>query len=298
MVRDRGQLLLIGAVLIGLTVIGTVVMLNGMQHADSVSGRSESQTLDDAERAEEMVERDVGRMTDLILAKNPGPGTAADYVERDVGVYHNQTRNLTLDSGAGTVNVTFNDTVTRGERIQQSTTQQFAPGGSRDLATDVDYLRGFEMTVDTFSTSAPGPSNSVVVVAENASGNEWRAAVYVDGSSQAKVRVTTPSGTVAPCDAGTEPITLYLVEGGNESGGCSFTGIREAIGTPESIRLEQSNDAEGTYRVLVDGTPRVSGFPQVSSDDYPVRPGVTIRYRSPELSYNRTILVEDPEAPR
>lgn len=291
MVRDRGQLLLIGAVLIGLTVIGTVVMLNGMQHADSVSGRGESQALDDAERAEEMVERDIGRMTDLILAKDPDPGNAADYVERDVSVYHNQTRNLTLDSGAGTVNVTFNKTATRGERVHQSTTQQFASSGPRVLATDVDYLRSFEMTVDTFSTSAPGPSNSVVVVAENDS-DEWRAAVYVDGSSNGKVMVTTPSGTAAPCDAGTEPITLYLVEGGNESGGCSFTGIREAIGTPESIRLEQSNDAEGTYRVLVDGTP------QVSSDDYPVRPGVTIRYRSPELSYNRTILVEDPEVPR
>jgi len=63
MVRtERGQLLLIGAILIGLTIIGTVVMLNGMQYADAASTQSENRVLDDAERTEEMVERDMGQL--------------------------------------------------------------------------------------------------------------------------------------------------------------------------------------------------------------------------------------------
>ncbi|MCU4799004.1 hypothetical protein OB920_01260 [Halobacteria archaeon HArc-gm2] len=295
MVRtDRGQLLLIGAVLIGLTILGTVVMLNGMQYADATGTQTEYRVLDDAERTEEMVERDVGRLTNQILAKNPDPGNAFTYVESNVTTYHNYTRNMTLDGSSGTVNVTYNDSVTRGHqgyRIQQTTSQPFAPGTPHLVVDDVEYVRSFVLRIDSFS--APGRTNSFDVVARNATtGETWKLEAYeYPPTPAARVTVTTADGSVTHCDTDAAP-ELDLVQGTNESGECSFPGVREDIGTPSSFRFEGDDDVEGTYRALVEGNPRVA------ADDYPVRPGVTVRYRSAELSYNRTILVEDPEAPR
>lgn len=291
--EDRGQLLLIGAVLIGLTIIGTVVLLNGMQYADAAGAQSESRVLDDAERTEEMVERDVGRLTTRIIANDPSSGDAGTYLERNVSTYDNQLRNMTLSGGGPTVHVAYNDTATRGTRFRQ-TGPDLPPGGSGswDMATQVNHTHRFDLNVTGFDNSGIGTG---LFVAFNNGSDEWQFRVFQrGGNTVVQTQYPTDSTWNTHCDRPGPPPELDLVRGDAYYRGpdttCSFPAIAADASTPHSIRMDRSDDVDGEFDVLVDGDHTSDS--RTIAGDYPVVPAVDFTYSSTDLTYNRTVWVE------
>lgn len=299
MVRNRGQLLLIGAVLIGLTIISTVVMLNGMQYADSAGARSQSQVLDDGERTEEMVERDLERL--VVQVQKTDPSNPADALRENISVYDNSTRNMTVSRGGPTVNVTLNGSASRGKRFQYASTSNFKPSSSTgndwDMATDVDHLRRFDVHVDGFN--GVGASSAFVIVVDVDGGGEWRFRMFEESGSPPRdvVIETQPPGSgtwTTRCSDEGPPVELNFLTGEAYYSGpdttCSFPSVGAVASTPYTITFEDSQKAHGEFDVLVDGedTPESNS----ASSDYPVIPAVDYQYRSTDIAYNRTIWIE------
>lgn len=297
MVRtDRGQLLLIGAVLIGLTIIGTVVMLNGMQYADATSTQSEHRMLDDAERTEEMIERDIGRLTTQILAYDPTNAEARTYLEANITAYDNQSRNMTLSRGGPTVNATYNDTATRGTRFREPTGPDFEPSaasGSWTMAEGVNHTHRFQLDVDTFDN--PGIGNGLLIIFDIDGGDEWEFRVFEQsGNFVVQTRAPMEPSWDDHCDYSGPPPELDLVRGEAYYPGpdttCSFPSVTTEASTPYSISLDRSYDVDGEFDVLVDGDETSES--SAIATDYPVVPAVDFTYSSTEFTYNRTVWAE------
>ena len=71
MVNDRGQLLLIGALALGVIFIGTVYTLNSLQQTDAVVRSGTTDALDDAQRQETQVRRGLTELATRVADSSP-----------------------------------------------------------------------------------------------------------------------------------------------------------------------------------------------------------------------------------
>lgn len=311
MVRDRGQLLLIGAILIGMTIIGTVVMLNGMEYADTAGSQGQAQVLDDAERTEEMVERDMERLLRQVDANSPAKYEEA--VIQNVSAYNNHSRNMTVTQGSAVVNVSVNESQSDGTRIHQRSsspnnekfqaTDPSGPGNPNQwtLASDVEKVAGFRLNVTRIDGTG---SSKFTVRITNDTNYKWEMRVYQTGGGSAfEVRSgdssSLPTWTGTPdCTSSDEEINFHLLQGTatDTDSDCEFTSFRDESSPPYDIEFDNGNRARGTYTIFISG--KASG--NVDSSDtrsYVVNPAIDFQYRSSELEYNRTMLIETEESP-
>lgn len=309
MVRSRGQLLLIGAVLLGMTIVGTVVMLNGMQYTDSAGAQSQSQVLDDAERNEEMVVRDMELLVRQVDADMPFRYEEA--VIANVSTYNNYTRNMTVTRGGALINVSVNESRSDGTRIHQPasggpTNDNFqrtgsGPGTPNDwsLASDVEKVAGFRVNTTKIDG---GPMNAFTVRIENdTAGYVWEMKVYSQSAMDYRLKTRyTDSGslplwgtTPVECASSDEEIDIRLVDGtaAKTNNDCEFTSFTDRLTSPYDIKFKNGNRAHGTYNIFITGSASGNVDPG-DTDDYVVNPAIDFQYRSTELAYNRTIQID------
>lgn len=295
MVDDRGQLLLIGAITVAVAILGTVVLLNDLQYVDAAGASAETGAIDEAERTEAMVERDLTGLIDAVWASNPSdPSTA---LEENVTVYSNYSRNMTASRGY-TMNTSLNTTASTGNHIRYDTSAASPPnfradGGPNpnewDVVTDATTIRRFTMEIDPRDA---GQDFDVLV--NPTGGAEWELHVVEDGTSDIDLVVQNDTVTRS-CDIGDPSVEFDLLAGGMIVPGCTVPGIDESASAPYTVRFDDANHAEGSYELVVSNGAQQSDVRDPNNDDdydAPVHAAIDYRYRSPDVSYNRTIVVE------
>jgi len=148
--RERGQLVLIAAVLVATAVLGTVVLLNAIHATPSVSAQGDAQSVTDAERVAEQVRDGVH---ELVLASGAdGPAERLPYVndtdafDRAVGNYSEAYTGLAATNTSAIVSVEYLD----GENTPGNHTHrkigeedEVITNGDATILEDIDSLPRF-----------------------------------------------------------------------------------------------------------------------------------------------------------
>ena len=307
MVNDRGQLLLIGALALGVIFIGTVYTLNSLQQTDAIVRSGTTDALDDAERQETQVKRGLTGLATRVADSSPTGLESA--LRENITLYRRHAQNMSLTGDGAYVNASLNLSASEGSEINQSSVGQFqspAPPLNNDwtLVTGVNSTVTFRMNVTQVDGSGTPAGSSRIVVENTSTGDTWT--LYLTNPNADRVELnlstpTSPSPTPVTC-AGpdlnrTRGFTLDLVAGeASDSAGtsCEFEGFPSHVDPGYEVRFENGQHAHGTYSVHLLGNVETSNFNgQVSPS--PVVPAVDYQYRGGQLSYNRTIVLTGVE---
>lgn len=290
--RERGQLLLIGAVTIALVILGTVVLLNGMKFTDSIGSEGNTESLKDAMGVTEEVKIDLLHLSNRVQETEGLSRNINESLAKNFSIYGNVAGNMTATSSVADINVSLNRSAsTTGRFINQTAGSGGYPDftlnrstGQQDewvLATDASVANPFNLTIPKgrFPCNNGNSEQSKFVVEIDSGADSWevqmlaksmsgKCDVYESGSgnpSQAKRIVRIPGETPKEFTGTSQvPTKIDLYEGTVEAGPAS-TDLERSIETttpPYTVTFKNEYPggrkdwqvANGTYRFGTDST--------------------------------------------
>lgn len=302
-VDDRGQLLLIGAVFLGVllvvlaTILNAAIYTGALATSDDADGRAAVEYHHDVERAAETVLADVNSRNDTsyeALHSNASRGIAdwSDLASRHHAVDH-AAANATLAN------------VTNGTRIVQAdTARNFTNrSGAADwtLAGSVTDAREYRMNVSRSGLYAVdnetcGPSGPCYYAEVDDGSDTWRMYVYTTvNDTDITVEVVDATGDTGVCSTSAESAWINLTEGTVAGEDCAALSFAEGISGSYEISYANADNVTGSYELVVDTVVSqdphydATGSPTVS----PVIYAATVRltYRTPEIYYRAEVRV-------
>jgi len=291
MVDDRGQLLLIGAILIAVVIVGVVVQLNSLQYTNALGSYSQTQSLDEAASAEATTEQDIEALVRAVRADDPANFEQA--LRRNLSTYHNYSRNMSAETGTSSVSVSLNESASVNKtELNSSNGLRYRSPETNDknwtVARDVRSVERFWLN----ATGANNPNKDFTITITNASAS-WQLRLNSSAASndfvvQTRNATAPPSGWISHCDE--DEANISIRTGTSQGTGCDFTSLTEDLTPPYEIEYSYGQWGEGSYNITVIGDVEESNFDNPTSQIY--HPAVDYRYRSVGTAYNRTILAE------
>lgn len=289
MVDDRGQLLLVGAIIVAITIIGSVTLLNGLQYTDTAGTEGGSDALAETDRAEAVVFADLTNLVTQVEQSDPDDFDRA--LRANISTYNNYTQNMTVTRDGTYVNVSLNEStsVTQHRIGQTDATQYRDPNGP---SGNLWHVINNSTRMDEFwlnSTSIDGGAGPPFVVRiENDSGDTWELRLDARPPSNSALVVDPPNDPPTECVRSDEQFNVSLYRGfaRTDAGNCSFPALPDELDEPYDVTYVNPNRAEGTYTIVASGDLQTSNF-DVEEQSILV-PAIDYRYRSVEMAYNRT----------
>jgi len=216
---DRAQLLLVGAFAIGITIVGTVVLLNGMKYTDTIGSDGNGQALDEATRIEGIVIDDLTNLSEQVRrdvqTSERGLLGYEEAMRRNVSTYTRYYSQVNFDSQVSYINVSLNPgRSANGRLIRQQTTGDFRRGGNEwDAARDATIVSPANFTVDDFACSNGRDSYLAFSVnnSDNPDADFWEARIGTE-------RTSGPSCTPAPASSPSDSNRIRYVQIWTEDG--------------------------------------------------------------------------------
>lgn len=308
MVSDRrGQLVLITALFVAVTIVGSVVLLNSIHESPDAGTEQDAGSLTDAEWQTRSVQDDLVRIfrvnTSVAEAGDPLPYANNDTFGGAVDTYADHYANLSTTDTPAVVDVELIGGRTGG----------VARGN--ETATGYEQFNGTDDPVVIVDNADAVPRLELVVVeaGRTASRNFTVRIEETTGTNDATVTVTDDTVVVDPdggpqqtCSWTHTPLTVDLVNGTgavttNETY-CGIGGAWQSLSPGLTVVFENGTDARGGFTVTgvdpdASGTD-LSGSPgtdnrwysetTASGDDYLVDPVFRVEYRNPNVAYNAT----------
>lgn len=327
---DRGQLLLVGAFIIALVVLGTVVYLNGLNFNDSIGSQGNEQSLNDAERTKGMVTESLIGLTERVRADVRAGGGGLEEYERElrenISSFARYYSRLKFSDGVTYVNVSLNSSGTAsvyGGIITQRLAADSDPDGPTfvndngrpsetdwEVARNVNTVTALNVTLKQFP--CPNNRNVSYVIEEVDSGDTW------EWQATRGPNCASTNRTVETYLNGNKQNVTYAGPGPNQNAelaGRTYLDILEGTvnGTTEwqfakgleppynvSVQINggpasPGNTARGSFRIETDSEYRPPTDDDLDVDDAIAVPAVDIRYVAPELVYNSTVLLTNAE---
>lgn len=262
---DRGQLLLVGGIVVAFAIVGVAIVLNTVVLTDAIESREPPRDVDRAQEHAEVTEEAVeGIVEENEFTVHPNWSVARANGTRDVARLGSLLGNRTRQGTGAHTNVTVNAT-RRGAALDQTNESRNFTSADADadwtLATTAG-IRNYVMTVDISSLSSVNDTTATdvtltelpgfkVEVAGNG-GDTWRA--FLTRTSGNELRIVTRFNTNTPeiaCvrSANTIDWTRGVV-GGDP---CDFTFARD-LTEPYTLRYGDGTEANGTYHLVVSNT--------------------------------------------
>jgi len=321
---DRGQLLLVGSVALGIIIVGLVVAVNSLLVTDNVASGGSIEVADDAAAFDAETVRNT---RELIVRVNHGPrerggGEIAENVTTGVRNYSRVLSQTAIRSDGAVVNVSYrNDTSEWGTRIVQVEDGPLQSPGS-GVPVPVEDLTDWDPVVDAdvgrfllnLNVSAM-PVDETAVTFDNGT-ETYEAKIKRPTPTSQSLRVDiersyAPDATVV-CDAqfgGTRKRILLDLKTGTVLGSeCSPPGVRNAsnesqtLAPPYDVSVEDGDVAVGKYGIVVNETDATfasaaatydyGDCTAVDADDLCSTPAVwnaavTVTYQSDSVDYTQ-----------
>jgi len=307
--RDRGQLLLVGGIILGIVILGSVVLLNDMKFNDTIGSQGNQQALEDATRATDAIEEDLTGLRERVR-DGTSRSNFDDAFAENVSIYSNTYSNMTFEDGIVYVDVTYSEAASVDGRLLS---QRLGPSGngrefrlnpnpspSNDwtMADDATLLSPFNVTVTNFRPVGTTASTTFVVTGSES--RTWELKMNSTDSGVGPSGITGPSlytfvdGDLENAQAVSSGVDVDLVDGtvdGSQVNGFAFA---EYVSPPYTVEVDNDNPSgllpRGTYRLGTDSTVRSTSASQPTVEDYEaVIPAVNVTYQRPELQYVTTI---------
>lgn len=271
--RDRGQLILVGALLLATVIFGLSFLLNSLLFTGVAGSEGSSASVAQIETANQEVQHGLRAMAVRVnhASRNVTADEVATALESNVTAFSRLYGEAKAAAGSAMVTVTYdNATSTLGYRIVQSTDEDFTDlGGTTDWnpvlgpGTVPDNpeagIGWFTANVDIGNTSSGVPFQ---VEAENGSGDELTLRLRRDGRNLSIESVYDPAGAPSTsrtvrCGAIRGRALVDLYSGTAYTGTCEFTGVGTLAG-PTSLRFEDGERIEGRYEIVMNrSNPRI-----------------------------------------
>jgi len=273
--RARGQLLVIGAVVLGTLLVGLALVLNSAIFAENLATREGNAASSGVQTYRSGALAGVG---DAIGATN-GQGAGDSFATLRDDRYRPQVENLSdqLQKGqslsGNSVGISTEGSRAGTQLVDEDSSTGLVPRGGTPadwtMAAGV-HVRGFELTVDPDDGSSLGNAltggsvDTLVLTLVPASGPTHEVAIYHDGGARVAVS-EVGSSTVRTCEADGDVATLSVTGRPQVDGTyCdALAPVGDATGTYH-VRVTEGDRAVGTYRLIVD---RRDGTPATASLD-------------------------------
>lgn len=286
--RDRGQLILIGAVLVALTIVASVVLLNSIHASADVRAQQDKQNLQQAERVTGQVQTNLN----TLFVKNGSEKSVGEgrYIINGnesrfaalVDDYNSQYLNLSSTTQSGFVNVTFDasDSV-RGDVVYQNETNSLAGwrlhGGS---PVSIAYLYLNVTSANDATIQVSGAPNAIEIT------NSGPHDIEVNGDTKCSGVTISPS----------QPLQINLVQGvGTITGdSCEVTvDLSSEFESVANVRFSGTTIQGTTTATFTgDASPNNMGVDyRGKEDDAIVYPNFKISYQNPSVSYESNVTI-------
>lgn len=301
MVSDRrGQLLLIGAIAVGIVIIGTVVFLQGVLFSATAETQGNDRAVSDVARGNHAITDDIRAMMDQV--QRSGPANFSEALQENISVYSRHYGNMSASDGPGYVNVTINTSRSTGVRANQSSTATFKQPAGPSIAASGWSLTDQETDILLFKMDFDGvngtQSDAFTVKVDNAS-KSWQFRIYNPNqpSNQSWIIQTRSGGSPWEnrCNiASPSPHVELDIAAGEGPGSCQFPTFTKISAPYVDFRFDNGQNAQGTYRVTA-GDVDENKFPSNEVESAVAYPAMRVVSEGPHVSTNTTVLVNGTE---
>lgn len=262
--RNRGQLLLVGGIVVAFAIVGVAIVLNTVVLTDAIESREPPRDVDRAQEHAVIVEHAVHRVVEENeFTEHPNWTVARENATRDVSRVGSLLSNRTLQSVAAHTDATVNATRRGATLTQTNADRDFTSTDSESrwtLAT-TSGIRNFVMDVDRADLPSvsddddatdPGSPPGFTVLVTGADDDTWRA--FLTSTGGGEVRIVTRFNDNSPkvaCVRSASSIDWTRGLVGGEP--CDFTFARDLTG-PYTLRYEDGDRAAGVYHLVVSNT--------------------------------------------
>jgi type II secretory pathway component PulJ len=273
---DRGQLMLVGAIVMAASLLALVVVLNSTIYTQNTNPGNSLGEMNEVERQLEAVRTDVDRLTDRI-------GQRDGYVDvhelnATLTVYSERKAEQIVDRRPAYLRVTLNESASELEREalrQRNRSRAVRSRANRSDWTLVDNATfnestPFELVIE------PRSLTPTTFIARGEDGGDWRLNVSQAPSNAVSVEVTYDNGTTVS-ESVSGNAARVNVTGGAINGTQRFA-FAPGLNAPYDLRVENGHRSDGAYHILVNEAS------DVDTGNFHTDPGNGQPYVSRELS--------------
>jgi len=311
---ERGQLLLVGAAVIALVIVGSVILLNGLKFTDTVGTEGNFDATDEAQRTAEMVRGDLSKMADRVR-NDTGLVNFETAIRQNISIYSNRLSNMTFADSATYVNVSLNKKRSEmdgsGVLVKETNpaTRFTHPFGASDfndpypVAENASVVSPANLTIKDFSCSGTSAGVRVTVVDHKTGTDYWSMQITCQTTSDTEliqVRESPSGPPILRLEGGSDFTTTNNVDIDIRSGtvnGNQWDELKfeSAVDGPYDISAKydgpRGQALEGSYMFGSD-----SEYSAVNNPDKErisvYRPAFTFVYERPGITYNTTLIEE------
>lgn len=259
--RDRGQILLIAALIIAASFVVLALVVNSAIFTENLATRDDVAGSQDALEYRHEVVQSVGAIVTTVNRDNSLPRAEARNTVQDIGLQGGLQQ-----SALGRVVDVAATGQTNGTKIAQDVERNFTSNESvfvtaQDwtLATDVDRTRNVQFNITDLTV------NSTFTIFVNDSDDEWELLIRRGGGNDIEAAVDPPNASAQSCERTFGGSVTIDVTGGTFDGEPCYAlsqltnGTEMWLGTdvedPYDIRFAGDlEEISGTYSMIVDGT--------------------------------------------
>ena len=302
---DRAQLVLVGAIAIGIVLIALTTVLNSAVFTENVAGGRSVEVTGDVTEFDREAVRNVRSMTVRINhAKDYKEGSSGEdeleeHAAKNVSNYSAVLAESYADTGSVYVNVSYDQVSEFGYRVVQREDANFSKntgtptwepiGGPFELSWFVVNLE-----VENVSQTTPFYVNLT-----NSSGTDLNVSIrrlpgnviWINSSIDGTLRAQ------ALCEADNGRVLLDVADGTSYSGDCEFNGTEEIDSPYSTLEFVNGESVRGKYDFVANDSSTNTIPNSCGAGNSPVRPcegtviwslEFTSRYRTGSFAYEKT----------
>jgi hypothetical protein len=299
---ERAQLILVGAIAIGIVLIALTTVLNSAVFTENVAGGSSVEVTGDVQEFERESVRNVRSLVIRVNHAESYHDSASDRKElnatarRNVGNYSRILAETYADTGSVYVNLSYEGTEKFGARVLQDSDDNFSKNNGQSSWTVFSgpaEIGWYVVNVDVENVSQSDP---VWFNFTDASGTGMNVSLRQTAGKQLAVRSDIAGGNVSnvTCKPQNGRVLLDVLGGTSYSADCSFNSTEYLEPPYTKLEIEDGEYGYGKYDLVINDSAPVSGMAACASPNDPCR-GIAIwsiefttHYETASVSYEKT----------
>lgn len=302
---DRAQLILVGAIAIGIVLIALTTVLNSAVFTENVAGGSTVEVTGDVQE----FERESVRNVRSLMVRVNHVGLYEDSMSERTRLKSNVRENVSsysellgetyADTGSVYVNLSYVGNEKLGERVVQREDANFSKSNGIQTWTVIDgpsRLGWFVVNLNVENVSRTTP---MFMNLTNATGDSMNVSIRRTASNDIEVNSTFGGDhrSNVTCEPQNGRVLLDVIEGTSYTGDCRFNSTAYLPGPYDSLVFENGNSAHGKYDIVVNGTGSNTIPNSCGAGASPIRPceGIAVwtlefstHYQTGSIAYEKT----------